>query len=110
MIDEQEFLQEICNFCRADYEFQNEIEANYHASSYYLYTLTNKVLEGSALETTLDLSDAKFTYFSEAEAELAKLYIKVMCSDMFENKSLTTEKASKKNYIYDCILNQLRYN
>ena len=109
MFSESDFVSEIMEFCRADSAFQVEIENLYHASCYYLYTLTGKILEGSTLENnTIFEKEQKF--FKDYEIELAKLYIKVMCCNIFEDKSLTCEKASKKNYIYDSILNQLRYN
>ena len=108
--DEQEFIRNLMNFCRADVIFLEEIENLYHGSSYYLYALTNKCLEDSTLEGDLFAQGKPYKVFADYEIELAKLYIKTMVCDMFNNKNLSQEKASKKNYIYDSILNQLRYN
>lgn len=109
MFNESDFISEIMEFCRADDIFQAEIENLYHASCYYLYTLTGKILEGSTLEGNI-MFEKEEKFFKDYEVDLVKLYIKVMCCNIFEDKSLTCEKASKKNYIYDSILNQLRYN
>lgn len=106
---EEMFINEILEFCRADDVFYSEIENLYHASCYYLFSLTNKVLNGSTLEGDLFVDSKEYEIFDYSEEALAKLYIKTMCCDMFNNKNLTQEKASKKNYIYDSILNQLRY-
>ena len=108
--DEQDFIRNLMNFCRADSIFLEEIENLYFGSAYYLYSLTGKCLEGSTLEGDLFALEKSYKVFADYEIELAKLYIKTMVNDMFNNKNLSQEKASKKNYIYDSILNQLRYN
>lgn len=108
--NEQEFIDNLMNFCRADEIFLDEIKNLYYGSAYYLYSLTNKCLEGSSLEGDLFALDKPYSVFADYEMELAKLYIKTMVCDMFNNKNLSQEKASKKNYIYDSILNQLRYS
>ena len=108
--NEQEFINNLMNFCRADEIFSDEIKNLYLGSAYYLYTLTNKCLEYSSLEGDLFALEKPYNIFADYEIELAKLYIKTMVCDMFNNKNLSQEKASKKNYIYDSILNQLRYN
>lgn len=107
--NEEMFIDEILEFCRADDVFYTEVKNLYLASSYYLFSLTNKVLYGSTLEGDLFADSRDYELFDYSEETLAKLYIKTMCCDMFNNKNLTQEKASKKNYIYDSILNQLRY-
>lgn len=109
-LNEDMFINEILEFCRADEVFYTEVKNLYLASSYYLFSLTNKVLYGSTLEGNLLANSRSYKLFNYSEEALAKLYIKTMCCDMFNNKNLTQEKASKKNYIYDSILNQLRYN
>ena len=109
--DETEFVEkDLMEFCRADLVFLDEIKNLYLGSAYYLYYLTGKCLEYSALEGDLFALEKSYSVFADYEIELAKLYIKTMVCDMFNNKNLSQEKASKKNYIYDSILNQLRYN
>lgn len=107
---EDDFISDLMNFCRADIIFLREIKNLYHGSAYYLYSLTNKCLKYSSLEDDLLALGKPYKVFADYEIELAKLYIKTMVCDMFNNKNLSQEKASKKNYIYDSILNQLRYN
>ena len=109
--DEAEFVEkDLMDFCRADSVFADEIKNLYLGSAYYLYSVTGKCLEFSSLESDLFALEKSYKVFNDYEIELAKLYIKTMVCDMFNNKNLSQEKASKKNYIYDSILNQLRYN
>lgn len=109
--EETQFVEkDLMDFCRADNIFLDEIKNLYLGSAYYLYSVTGKCLEFSSLESDLFALEKPYKVFADYEIELAKLYIKTMTCDMFNNKALSQEKASKKNYIYDSILNQLRYS
>ena len=104
-------LQECKNFLKVDFDdddrFINDLMIS---SEIYLYNATGKIIEGEDLDFTISGNTEK-VYFAESQLILADLYRYALIYEMYENRSLTSDKAGQKiNHIYSSILQQLRYS
>lgn len=104
-------LEIVKNYLKVDCNDEDSlIQSFIDISQNYLFSLTNKVKEFSDQYFDLKMKGKEIYLYDESQEKLAELYCLAFISELYNNRSLTTDKVKQNlRYVYQSVLSSLMY-